>query len=77
MKERECTHKLGREGKGEEEGSTLTAARPMRGSNSPTTRSQAEPKSGAQPTEPPWAPWAGSFFKLRGHGRDSKHSELF
>ena len=36
-----------------EAGSALTAESPMQGSNSRTKRSWPEPKSGAQPTEPP------------------------
>ena len=37
-------------------GSELSAQSPMRGSNSQTARSGPEPKSDAQPTEPPRCP---------------------
>ena len=38
-------------------GSLLSAQTPMRGSNSRTARSCPEPKSAAQPTEPPRRPY--------------------
>ena len=38
-------------------GSELSAQSPTRGSNSRTVRSWPEPKSAAQPTEPPRRPW--------------------
>ena len=37
-------------------GSDLSAQSPTRGSNSQTVRSRPEPKSDAQPTEPPRRP---------------------
>ena len=46
-------------------GSELSAQSPTRGSNSQTVRSQPEPESAAQPTEPPGAPGKlESFMRL-------------
>ena len=44
-------------------GSELSAQSPTRGSNPRTARSWPEPKSGAQPTEPPRRPQNILFFK--------------
>ena len=52
--ERASRGEAGREGdRGSEAGSAQTAASPTRGSNSQAVRSRPEPKSDAQPTEPP------------------------
>ena len=42
-------------------GSELSAQSPTRGSNSGTARSRPEPKSDAQPTEPPRRPMLCKF----------------
>ena len=63
--ERERAWAWAGEGQGEREtqnpkqapGSELSAQSPMQGSNSQTMRSWPEPRSGAQPTEPPGRPY--------------------
>ena len=45
-------------------GSELSAQSPTRGSNSRTARSWPEPKSDAQPTEPPRRPVPGTVIKV-------------
>ena len=45
-------------------GSELSAQGPKRGSNSWTVRSWPEPKSDAQPTEPPRSPWSKLLSKV-------------
>ena len=47
-------------------GSELSAQSPTRGSNSRTARSWPEPKSFAQPTEPPRSPAALPFYAVVG-----------
>ena len=44
-------------------GFELSVQSPTRGSNSQTTRSRPEPKSGAQLTEPPRCPRTAKYFK--------------
>ena len=46
-------------------GSKLSAQSPMQGLNSQTARSLPEPKSDAQPTEPPRRPTKERFITLK------------
>ena len=55
-------------------GSELSAQSPMRGSNSQTVRSWPEPKSDAQPTEPPRRPTTWHFKKLNSHFLSKKYN---
>ena len=43
-------------------GSELSARSPTRGSNARTARSRPEPKSAAEPTEPPGAPLGFTIY---------------
>ena len=70
---RETEHEQGRGREREREtqnpkrapGSELSAQSPTRGSNSRTVRSGPEPKSDAQPTEPPQAPGAWLWISVQ------------
>ena len=58
--ERQSVSRGGAEREGDTE-SELSAQSPTWGSNPRTARSRPEPKSGAQPTEPPGRSWTISF----------------
>ena len=64
LRERQSVSRRGAEIVGDTiQGSELSAQSPRQGSNSRAMRSLTEPKSNAQPTEPPGCPYCGGCLK--------------